>query len=277
MLSCHTAPESPGTCSATRRPVPPPSAWGDASCFPLDPVSPRRSAGCSPRNVHPRPPVCRSGCSNPCPDTNAAGHPPAAAFRRSCRQWSRRASWRHARWPRPRSRSVRHPYRPPEDLFWCRFLHDPWGSGRLGPPKTGLAHKAVGTLPGVVDIAETFAVGHQHRPYLGKHALFNPAFKGAMNRGIVTKLPGQMVPLAAAAKAVDDAVERLSRVNTLASGPLGRVQFLDDRADQVVPEVIGTFPNGVEDFGGSLVSGHPWLLSLASCQWTVSVSLGVLR
>ena len=64
-------------------------------------------------------------------------------------------------------------------------------------------------------------MAHQHRPDLGEHTLFNPTLKGAMNRGVVTKIPGQMVPLAPAAETVDDAVERLPRVDATTPGLLG--------------------------------------------------------
>ena len=78
----------------------------------------------------------------------------------------------------------------------CPVCRDPWGSGRQDPPKTRLAHGAVGTLPAPVHAAEFLAVFDQHGPQTLEHSLFDPALHRSMNRRVVAELPWQLVPLA---------------------------------------------------------------------------------
>src|SRR5208337_202184 len=266
MLSWRNAPESPGTRSTTSRHARLSTAAPDVSFGHVDPASPRRSAGCAectPPQLSPRD---RADCRTPCPDTGVGASVPDRDAPRSPRRWSRRATARRARWPRPappREFRLRHRQ---SGCVSCRFSPDPWGWGRCVPPKTRLAHEAVGRLPGPGHSVQTFAVSHQHAPDFIEDALDDPALHGAMNRRIIAELFGQMVPLAAAAQVVDDAVERRAEIDAFAPRGGGRVQRLNHRRDDIDPEIVRTFPDCVDGLEIPLGTGHPWLLSLASSQ-----------
>ncbi len=118
------------------------------------------------------------------------------------------ATWCHARLLQPQPRPAgRHRLRRSRRVY-CRSSRDPWGCGRHDPPKTRLAHAAVGALPSPIDAAEFRAAFDQRGPDAFQHALVHPTLEGAMNRSIVTELLGQDVPLETAAHLVDNAVER---------------------------------------------------------------------
>src|SRR5215472_9805936 len=75
------------------------------------------------------------------------------------------------------------------------------------PPEPGLAHAAIGTLPLPVDLAQFLARGDQRGPDALHHPVATPALEPAVDGGVIAELLGQVVPLAAAAQAVDNAVD----------------------------------------------------------------------
>ena len=96
-----------------------------------------------------------------------------------------------------------------------------------------------------------------------------------MDRRVVAELIGQMVPLAAAAHLVDDAVEGRSLVDAVPSRPTGRVQ-LGQNVLNDLPQFVVDFPNGGERLNRTLLLGHPWLLKRRS-YGCLSAKLTLLR
>src|SRR5262245_44126794 len=136
------------------------------------------------------------------------------------------------------------------------------------PPEAGLAHAAVGTLPVPVNLAQLGALRGQGGPDLRHHAAAAPALEPAVDGAVVAELLGQVVPLAAGAEAVDDAVEDpppvLGRLAALGAGlPIGA----EDRFD-TPPEVVGDFPDGVQWLG---VAALPWHGGSPSV-WVLAIS-----
>jgi hypothetical protein len=54
----------------------------------------------------------------------------------------------------------------------------------------------------------------ENTPDLIQDPLALPSLEGAMNGTVVAELPWQMVPLAARARTIDDAIERLALVDS---------------------------------------------------------------
>jgi hypothetical protein len=96
-----------------------------------------------------------------------------------------------------------------------------------------------------VDRAEVGALGDQGRPDLLHHAVAAPALEPAVDGAVVAELLGELVPLAAAAQAEEDAVQGAPPVGALAPGGLGRGVLQEDGLD-ALPEVVGDLPDGVQ-------------------------------
>ena len=257
MTSSRNEPESHDTCSSTPVSAPPPTGGRDDACDSSRRASPRRSAECVQRTV--RPPRRRVlwDCHSPYPGTGAGTHRPSVpADPPRSPQWFVSAVCCRARWRPPRPRpAVRH--RPRRShCVWCRFSHDPWDSDRHGPPKTRLAHRAIGALPSPVDSAQFFAVLDQRGPDSFQDALVDPPLEGAMNGRIVAELPGQVVPLAAAAHLIDDAVERRPRVDTRAPRLTGWIPLVQNGLNDT-PQFVADLPNGGKRLDLAFLSGHP--------------------
>jgi len=77
-----------------------------------------------------------------------------------------------------------------------------------------------------------------------------------MDGRIVAELPGQVVPLAAAAHLVDDAVERRPLIDAVPSRVTGWVQFVQNGLNDV-PQFVADLPNGGKRLDPTFSSGHP--------------------
>src|SRR5262249_22076214 len=114
------------------------------------------------------------------------------------------------------------------------------------PPEPGLAQPPIGALPVPVDAAQFGAALQQQGPDAGEHAAAAPALEPAVDGTVVAELLGQVVPLAAAAQAEEDAVQDASPVGAGAASPLGRGGGQPGRLG-LLPQGSGEFPNGVHD------------------------------
>src|SRR5512135_3163028 len=88
------------------------------------------------------------------------------------------------------------------------------------PPEPGLAQHPVSRLPLPLHAAEFVALGDQHRPDLLEHASGSPPLEPAMDGALGTVALGELVPLAPAAHAENDPVERPPPVGRRPAGGL---------------------------------------------------------
>src|SRR5215210_9207398 len=96
-----------------------------------------------------------------------------------------------------------------------------------GPPKTSLAHSALGGLPLEVHPTEFLALLDETLPDQIQHAKLDPPLEGPVYRGVVGELSsGQAVPLDPASHPEDDRVQSGALVHARASGALGRIMLL---------------------------------------------------
>src|SRR5262249_56601099 len=105
------------------------------------------------------------------------------------------------------------------------------------PPAPALPPHPVGPLPLPFDTAEFVALGHQHRPDLLEHTALGPALEPAVDGALGAVSLGQLVPLAAAPHAEDDAVEGPTPVGRRPTGGLAGPELLEDRLDPPPPGV----------------------------------------
>ncbi len=70
-----------------------------------------------------------------------------------------------------------------------------------------------------------------------KESQANPELEGPMDRTVIGKLAGQLIPLGAAAQAGNDRIQGRPGVNVLAPSALGRVIFVQQRLD-LLPQVL---------------------------------------
>jgi hypothetical protein len=92
-------------------------------------------------------------------------------------------------------------------------------------PHPGLAHGPVGGPPFPVAAAQVFARLQQHRPDAVEDPQAHPPPEGAVDQAVVRELARETVPLAAAAEAEDDRVQRPARVDPPSAGLLRRVKL----------------------------------------------------
>jgi hypothetical protein len=126
------------------------------------------------------------------------------------------------------------------------------------PPEPGLAQPPVGRLPFPLDLAQLVALLDQQGPDLLEDAVAAPPLEPAVHRAIVAILLGQLVPLAAAAEAEDDAVEGRPPVDPApATVLLGRRRgvFEQDRLDPL-PEGVGDLPDRLQRLDLSTLPSH---------------------
>src|ERR1022692_1097492 len=260
MTFSRTAPECPGICSASPACVPPPTG---APCDSYDPscrASLRRCAGRAACNLSSLPSRGRWDYRTPCPDTDVAEIPQLAP---ASRPRSRRSSFPAASYREHWRRQSQPPSdrRRPRRLCYvlCLICRDPWDLGRRSPPKTRLAHCAVGALPFPVDAAEFITVLDQEGPDAMEYAPGGPSLHRAMHGTVVAELPGQLVPLAAGAHYINNAIQRFPLSCPRPTGRGRRVQFFEDRLNDF-PEFVVHLPDRGQRFHRSLTLGHPWLL-----------------
>ena len=126
----------------------------------------------------------------------------------------------------------------------------------------GLSKGTIETLPLPINAAEFFALLHQQRPQPPDHATLDPPLKRAVDAGVVAELSGQVVPLHAAAQAVNDAVQGLALVDPIRTEPRRRIVLFQHLGDPR-PKCVVDFPDRRQRLGLFLPSRHPWLLSSA--------------
>jgi hypothetical protein len=106
-----------------------------------------------------------------------------------------------------------------------------------------------------MDIAKFRTLGAQHGPNALHHSVLAPALAPAVDGRVVAELRGQVIPLTAAAQAVDDAVEdRTPILGGLASFRAGLPIVLEDGLD-ACPKFIADFPDGSQ---GLRLGARPW-------------------
>src|ERR1700720_2850914 len=260
MTFSRNAPECPGPCSASPASAPPPTGGPCGSCVPSCPASPRQCAGCAACSPPARLPRGRWDYRTLCPDTDFAEilASVAAARPRSPRS-SFPTAWCRERWRRRLQPPVVRRQPRQSRYASCLVCRDPWGLGRRDPPKTRLAHRGIGALPFPVDPAQFVAVLDQNGPDALEHALGDPSLQGAMHAAVVAKFLGQLIPLAAGAHHIDDAVERLALSGPRPASLGRRVQFVQDRFNDF-PQFVVDLPDRGQQLGRLLPLGHPWLL-----------------
>jgi len=261
MTSLRTEPRYPGICSASRACVRRPNDAPCDACARSCLSSPRQFAGCAAYGRAKPPRRGPWGYRTPCPDTDVAAHAPSpwAVRRRSRRSFAPTVCSREC-WLRPQPRPVVRQRPRRSRCVSCPVCRDPWGSGRFDPPKTRLAHGAVGTLPLPVHGPEFLAVFEQHGPQKLENSPGDPSLHRSMNRRVVAESSRQLVPLHAAAHPIDDTVDRCALPGSRPSGPGWRVQFVEDGLNNV-PQFVAHFPNCGKHLNLLLLPGHPWLLS----------------
>ena len=100
-----------------------------------------------------------------------------------------------------------------------------WIPSDLIPPQTSLAHRGVSRLPLPVHTTQLIAVCLDNGPDPGGNPGRFPPLESAMDGAVLAQTLRKPVPLAARAHSKDDCVEHLTRIFSLASGPLWRIEF----------------------------------------------------
>ena len=199
MLSCRSAPGSPGTWIARPRCAPPPSGGPDSVFRPGRPVSPLLFAGCVPGSREPPLPGDRLDSRIPCPTTDAeAAHQhcrdaPQLRFPKSAPR-----AWCRGRWLRPPPRSAARRSRQAGRFACCLPCRGPWGCGPLNPPNRTPPWRSPQTAT-PIHAAQFLALLDQHGPDAFQHTKLHPALEGSVYRAFVPQFPRETVPLAAAA------------------------------------------------------------------------------
>jgi hypothetical protein len=126
------------------------------------------------------------------------------------------------------------------------------------PPEPGLAQHPVGGLPFPVHSAEFVARFHKYRPNPLEDAVSAPALEPTMNRTIVAKMLGQLVPLTAAAEAENDAIDGFSPVDSRApSLGVRRWRIFPKKRLNSLPMFVVDFPNRIKGPDLSAGPSHP--------------------
>lgn len=126
------------------------------------------------------------------------------------------------------------------------------------PPEPGLAQPPVGRLPPPLHLAQLVALLDQQGPDLLEDAVAAPPLEPAVHRAVVAEPLGQLVPLAAAAEAEDDAVEGRPPVDPVPAAVLLRRQrgvLQQDRLDPL-PQLVGDLPDGLKRLDLSSLPSH---------------------
>ena len=234
MTFLHNERGYPGICSTIRACAQQPSGALCDAFAPFYRAFPRRSGGCVAYDRVRPPRPDRWDCRIPCPSTDVAvSFSSAPVVRPLSTRWFVARACSRGRWPRPRPRQAVRLW--PRRLCYvsCPVSRDPWGSDRQGPPKTRLAHGAVGTLPFPVDATQFFAVLYEHSPDALDDTFANPSLHGAVNTAVVAKFLGQMIPLATTAHPKNDAVQCRAQCSSWPAGFRRRVQLVEDGLNNV--------------------------------------------
>jgi hypothetical protein len=243
MLSYHNGQVLPDIYSTKQAFVQRPIGEQEISCGRRHRAFPHRCGEYAERICFARWLSSRLGYHTPCLSTNAAANLRwSSAGQLQSLQLFLQAFWCHARWQlrqwRQAGRRLLQRVCCVLRLFWpCQ-----WGSGRYGPPKTRLAHSRVGGLPLEIYTAKFGTAGNKSRPDFVEQSAAYPSLESAVNRTVVRKPFGQLVPLAASSHTKDYCIEYTSRVHTLASCMLRRIEFSDNWF-YVVPQFIRHAPN----------------------------------
>jgi hypothetical protein len=221
MRSCRNEREWPGTSRAIPEYVRRPSGGVCASSARTEPVSLRRWAECVACALEKWPPLARWDCRSLRPNISFAAIWTWVSDARSrpLLKWPS-TTWYHGRSllrrPRPRDLLALRP----ASSSLCRSCRDPWDWGQLYPPKTRLGQRAIGALPFPVHAGEFVAGRRQFGPDFLHDAISVPALEPTMNRTVVAELSRQVIPLTAAAHAIDNPIYGCSPVDPFAARPL---------------------------------------------------------
>jgi hypothetical protein len=116
-----------------------------------------------------------------------------------------------------------------------------------------------------VDLAQFGALGDQGGPDALHHPVATPALEPAVDGGVVAELLGQVIPLAATAEAMDNAVDDRSPVlGRLPPFGAGLPVLPEDGLD-TSPQPVVNFPDGIQPLGlGTLPchEGSPSVITL---------------
>jgi hypothetical protein len=243
MLSYHSEQESHDTCSAMQAFVPQPSGGREVSYSHAYQAFPHRYDEYAAHNHFAKSHSSRSDCHTPYPNINAEANLslPSDASLQSPR-WLLRAAWCRVHLRPQQLLPAGRRLLQREYCVLRRFSPYLWGLARYSPPKTRLAHGGIGRLPFEIYTAKFGTIGDKSRPNLVEQAALRPSLKSAMNRAVVRKIPGQLIPLAAASHAKDDRIQRTPRVDAFSPRVFGRIEF-PDHWFYVVPQFFRHVPN----------------------------------
>jgi hypothetical protein len=243
MLSYHNAQESHDTCSARQAFVPPPIGEQEVSCGHAHQAFSRQfgeyEAHTRFAKLHPG----RSGCHNPYPGTNVAANLllSSDASLQSPQSFPRAILYHvHSQLQQLLQAGRRLLQR-----GYCVLRHSlpyPLGLARCSPPKTRLAHSGIGRLPFEIYSAKFGTIGNKSSPNFVENTTLRPSLKCSMNRTVVWKIFGQLIPLTAASHTKDYRIQSSSLVDTFASSMLWRVEF-SDYWFYVVPQFFRHVPD----------------------------------
>jgi hypothetical protein len=102
---------------------------------------------------------------------------------------------------------------------------------------------AVGGLPLPLDAAQLVAAFDHEGEEVGKQVEGLPTLERAMERTVIPKRFGQMVPLAAGAPTIENAVQGFAGIGSRTPGQFGWVAFGDEGLHRF-PQAIGNVPEG---------------------------------
>jgi len=275
MLSYHSEQESHDTCLTTQAFVPLPSDGQEVFCVHAHQAFPRRFDEYEAHTHFSKSHSSRSGCHNPYPNTNAAANfllplavrlqlPQSLLQAILCRVRSRLQQLLQAG-----RRLLQREY-----CVLRRFSPYPWGLARYSPPKTRLARSSVGRLPSEIYAAKFGTIGDESRPNLVEQPALRPSLKSAMNRTVVGKIFGQLIPLAAASHTKDYRIQCTPQIDAFATCAFGRIEFPYNWF-YVVPQFFRHVPNCWQRLYFTFFP-HLCILSINSTQM-LSAKLCVLR
>ena len=126
----------------------------------------------------------------------------------------------------------------------------------------GFAHRRIGRLPLPLDAVQSLASEQQLVPDIVEDAQGAPGLEMPMHGAVVAKLLGQLVPLTARAKPVEDTVQDRTQRHALSiPRVLGILAFQNPRDD--LPDIVRNAPDG--GFWLRFVRNRH---AMISCEWT---------
>ena len=127
-------------------------------------------------------------------------------------------------------------------LFFVPDLPRSVGLGPVFFPEAGFAQTPIHCLPLPLDAGQRITFFQQNGPQLDENRIVHPALKPPMNRAIIAKYLGQMIPLTPRAQPKNNAVDGLTKVNTAPTGRRGWLGWGQNQL-QAFPGRSGDFPD----------------------------------